>query len=75
MKNHIKFEGFFTFLPDLVYCVTCQGQEANIAKKKPSQWEVFSFLKASFPWPLKDDLVDDIGLGRLFSAWKWPKRC
>ena len=32
-------------------------------------------LKASLPWPRKDDLVEDTGLGRLLSAWKWPKRC
>ena len=33
------------------------------------------FLKASLPWPRKEDLVEDTGLGRLLSAWKWPKRC
>ena len=31
-------------------------------------------LKASLPWPLKDDRVEDMGLGTSLSAWKWPKR-
>ena len=33
-----------------------------------------TYLKASLPCPLKDNLVEETGLGKLLSAWKWPKR-
>ena len=32
-----------------------------------SQW-ILTSLKASLPWPLKDNLVDEVGLGKLLSA-------